>query len=235
MAAWHYEQNGQQHGPVTDERLKELAASGEISPDNRVWKQGMEQWERAGAIKGLFPKDSKTATMPPPMPPPVPETTQDETSYPQKARMVITSWLQAFSARFSLVRVAMLLASCLAIVLLGWMLWVGGASIYHWSSPRGKVLIVTFLDANEADESFGLTAFQHALRYGGQVAVTTKDVESLLQTTAVFGDHAQDTRYVVMSPDGRFYPKGSLANYITSQGWAFHSQSMAVQYVFVRN
>src|SRR4051812_34881498 len=51
---WYYSQGGQQVGPVTSEQLKGLAASGQITPADLVWKDGMPEWTPAARVKGLF-------------------------------------------------------------------------------------------------------------------------------------------------------------------------------------
>jgi len=53
---WRYAKGGEQHGPVSDRRLKELAISGQLSPSDLVWREGMLDWAKAGTIRGLFPK-----------------------------------------------------------------------------------------------------------------------------------------------------------------------------------
>ena len=50
--------DGNPTGPFDIAKLTEMAASGELSPDSLVWKQGMETWEKANTIdelKGIFP------------------------------------------------------------------------------------------------------------------------------------------------------------------------------------
>ena len=37
-------ERGEQKGPVTEQQLKERAASGQLKPTELVWKQGMEQY-----------------------------------------------------------------------------------------------------------------------------------------------------------------------------------------------
>lgn len=95
----------------------------------------------------------------------------------------------------------------------------------------GKVLIVNFLDDDKAAESFGLFAFKHAMMFGGRVDVTTEDLKPLLLTT----NGSEDSRFVVSSPKGTYFPEGSLVNYITSQGWRFHSHDVRSLYYFVRD
>ena len=41
---WFYEKNGAQSGPVSEDALKGLIASGEIQAQNLVWRQGMGDW-----------------------------------------------------------------------------------------------------------------------------------------------------------------------------------------------
>ncbi len=45
--------NNQQAGPFTVEQLTQMAASGEITAQNYVWKQGMPQWVHAGQVAEL--------------------------------------------------------------------------------------------------------------------------------------------------------------------------------------
>lgn len=51
---WFYAKNNQQFGPVTAGELVQLARRGELTPDDLVWRQGMEHWSGAGRVKGLF-------------------------------------------------------------------------------------------------------------------------------------------------------------------------------------
>jgi TM2 domain-containing membrane protein YozV len=52
---WYYSQDGERHGPISTDQLKDLAAAGKIGPDNLVWKDGMENWLPAGKVKNLLP------------------------------------------------------------------------------------------------------------------------------------------------------------------------------------
>jgi hypothetical protein len=55
MAAdWFYTKDGTRFGPIDAAKLKQLADSGVIRPDDLVWKQGVKQWAKAAAVKGLF-------------------------------------------------------------------------------------------------------------------------------------------------------------------------------------
>jgi uncharacterized RDD family membrane protein YckC len=42
---WHYADAGQQIGPVTEQRLLELASAGSVTPDTLVWHPGMAEWK----------------------------------------------------------------------------------------------------------------------------------------------------------------------------------------------
>ncbi len=52
---WYYARDDQQFGPVTSVELKRLASASELSPDDLVWKEGMDEWAAASKVKGLFP------------------------------------------------------------------------------------------------------------------------------------------------------------------------------------
>nr|WP_294917211.1 DUF4339 domain-containing protein [uncultured Neokomagataea sp.] len=52
---WYYAFEGQQVGPITTEQLKYLAASGTITPETLVWRQGFgEQWRPAAQAGIIF-------------------------------------------------------------------------------------------------------------------------------------------------------------------------------------
>jgi hypothetical protein len=65
---WHYSKDGSQHGPVTSQRLRELSASGDLEPNDLIWKEGLADWRPAMSLKGLFPEPAKPSG-PPPLPP----------------------------------------------------------------------------------------------------------------------------------------------------------------------
>jgi hypothetical protein len=62
---WYYIRQGQQVGPVPKEQLEQLMASGQLQPNDMVWKQGMAQWAPASQI---FPPTPPEPNMPPPIP-----------------------------------------------------------------------------------------------------------------------------------------------------------------------
>lgn len=65
---WYYSKDGARLGPVPSQRLKELAASGELGPNDLVWKEGLTEWKPASTLKGLFPASQPKPAGPPPLP-----------------------------------------------------------------------------------------------------------------------------------------------------------------------
>lgn len=63
---YHYAVNGQQAGPVTFDKLKELFASRTINRDSLIWKQGMANWTALKDIEEL--KVFLGGSTPPPLP-----------------------------------------------------------------------------------------------------------------------------------------------------------------------
>ncbi len=64
---WFYSRDGKQSDAVASSVLKQLARSGGLSPDDLVWREGMEEWAPASKVKGLFP-EGLAASSPPPLP-----------------------------------------------------------------------------------------------------------------------------------------------------------------------
>ncbi len=44
MSQWYYLKQGQTVGPCSQEQLQQLLASGQLKPQDHVWRQGMAQW-----------------------------------------------------------------------------------------------------------------------------------------------------------------------------------------------
>lgn len=68
---WYYMKGDEKIGPVSAADLKSLTDSGSLSPDNKVWKEGMAEWNSAENIKGLLaPAESAVSEgkKPPPIP-----------------------------------------------------------------------------------------------------------------------------------------------------------------------
>ena len=63
---YHYAINGQQMGPVSIDKLKELFASRAVNKDSLVWKQGMQNWASLKDVEEL--KSFLGGNTPPPLP-----------------------------------------------------------------------------------------------------------------------------------------------------------------------
>jgi hypothetical protein len=61
MAQWYYAHDQKQLGPVTWEKLRQLASSGGLDKTDLVWREGMSQWQKATTVEGLFAKSAVLA------------------------------------------------------------------------------------------------------------------------------------------------------------------------------
>ena len=52
---WFYEKDGRQHGPLSSQQIQSLGQSGEIDPEDLVWREGMKTKIPAAKYKGLLP------------------------------------------------------------------------------------------------------------------------------------------------------------------------------------
>jgi len=74
---YYYVIEGKQQGPVSRTKLRELAEKGEVKRQDKIWCQGMAEWQPAATISQLFdglPPDidaRPTHTTPPPLPTPL--------------------------------------------------------------------------------------------------------------------------------------------------------------------
>ncbi|MFX0556237.1 SPFH domain-containing protein [Maribacter sp. CXY002] len=64
--SYYYAVNGQQMGPVTFDKLKELFANRTVNRDSLIWKQGMANWASLKEIEEL--KSFLGGSTPPPLP-----------------------------------------------------------------------------------------------------------------------------------------------------------------------
>ena len=58
---WYYAKGSKQFGPVSPAELRQLAEKGNLSGDDPVWRDGMDDWVPARKVKGLFDADAKAA------------------------------------------------------------------------------------------------------------------------------------------------------------------------------
>jgi hypothetical protein len=47
---WYYESDGQPQGPIPESQLRRLLTEHRINPYNRVWREGMDDWEPLGSL-----------------------------------------------------------------------------------------------------------------------------------------------------------------------------------------
>jgi hypothetical protein len=52
---WYFARDGQQSGPFSAVQLLELAAGGQLQPQDLVWKEGMAKGVAAAKVRKLFP------------------------------------------------------------------------------------------------------------------------------------------------------------------------------------
>ncbi|MCS3827674.1 hypothetical protein GGP85_003144 [Salinibacter ruber] len=69
---WADKSSGEPQGRVEWKDLKQMARQGDLDQDSLVWKEGMEDWVKAGSVNDLFPA-----------PPPLPES--DDSSGPESS------------------------------------------------------------------------------------------------------------------------------------------------------
>lgn len=48
---WYFSVDGHSRGPVSEEKLAELARSGEVGTDTLIWHPGLEEWEPVWKLK----------------------------------------------------------------------------------------------------------------------------------------------------------------------------------------
>ncbi|MBU4272000.1 MAG: DUF4339 domain-containing protein [Planctomycetes bacterium] len=58
---WYYARDNKQAGPVSAVDLKQLAAAGQLRPDDLVWREGMTEWSAARNVRGLFEESAAPA------------------------------------------------------------------------------------------------------------------------------------------------------------------------------
>ena len=70
---WHYLENGETRGPVTQEEFVNLVKQGTITPDTNLWCEGMADWKKYGdLIAGRKPAAAAPVESAPPAAAPAP-------------------------------------------------------------------------------------------------------------------------------------------------------------------
>jgi hypothetical protein len=54
LPSWYCAIGGRRRGPLEARELKELAARGDLTPDDLVWRDDFPNWVKAATVKGLF-------------------------------------------------------------------------------------------------------------------------------------------------------------------------------------
>lgn len=73
-AIWYFADGDEERGPVTEAQIRTLIGTGNLKPDDLVWKEGMDDWAPAEEIPGLFDKQPPA----PPLETPTSDTATDE-------------------------------------------------------------------------------------------------------------------------------------------------------------
>lgn len=47
---FYYSLNGQQQGPVSEDELRQMVATGVLTPDTLVWREGMAEWQPLASV-----------------------------------------------------------------------------------------------------------------------------------------------------------------------------------------
>jgi len=53
-AVWYFADGDVERGPITEAQLRALIGTGNLKPEDLVWKEGMEDWTAASEVSGLF-------------------------------------------------------------------------------------------------------------------------------------------------------------------------------------
>jgi hypothetical protein len=63
---WYYASGEERKGPVSSAVLKTLATSGQLGPEDLVWREGMSDWTAARLLRGLFSGSPSSSNIEPP-------------------------------------------------------------------------------------------------------------------------------------------------------------------------
>ncbi|MCE5303355.1 MAG: DUF4339 domain-containing protein [Planctomycetaceae bacterium] len=100
---WYFAQGTKQIGPVSAAELKRLAASGELRPQDLVWREGLTEWAPARSVRGLFDEGSPTADQSPSLP--VVDLSQAVVAPPRSLRHPMDSLLGILRAAWPIERI----------------------------------------------------------------------------------------------------------------------------------
>lgn len=109
---WYYARNDQPMGPVSAAELQQLVDSGELKPDDLLWREGMEAWTTAINLHGLFNAEEAKPTG---------ITTPTTTRRGERPALARTERVSAQARLQSLVETTQLIlwTTCVLVVLVG--------------------------------------------------------------------------------------------------------------------
>jgi hypothetical protein len=156
MAAdWYLARGGQERvGPLTSQQLRQMAANGQVSGNDLVWKEGMPNWVPASQVKGLLGGSGPSqafATQQAPAPADYPEVTEaveptgpaDYGAEDRGRREVGEPWFYGFLERFAKIFMWVGLALVLLVFIYG---IIQAVRAFDFSALLGVLLLlVTFL------------------------------------------------------------------------------------------
>jgi uncharacterized RDD family membrane protein YckC len=87
---WYVGSNGQQSGPFTLQQLRQMAASGQLSKTDLIWKDGLANWVPCSSAKGLFPAAADFSPASSPRPAPRPTAPPPRGSVPSEGGLVVS-------------------------------------------------------------------------------------------------------------------------------------------------
>lgn len=118
QSQWYYARDDEQQGPVSSAILRKLVANGEISPDDLVWREGMDDWVPARQLKGLFSQSSSSSHIEAPSGISLGGGSSPSQLARQRASGNPKAWRTA--ARFTWVVVVAVVAICLLMCVMAW-------------------------------------------------------------------------------------------------------------------
>lgn len=63
-AIWYFADGDEERGPVTEAQIRTLIGTGNLKADDLVWREGMDDWQPAGEVPGLFAGKTTAASTP---------------------------------------------------------------------------------------------------------------------------------------------------------------------------
>lgn len=132
---WWYARDDQHLGPFSETDFKVLAASGQLRPTDRVWKEDFTDWVTAASVADLLPPQAA----PPPLPPRPPRASNGQRNPPNPgASSIPTPGEQALSMTtlFRSIMISSMVMALLSII-------AGAALVQTLPMPLQQYLVAT--------------------------------------------------------------------------------------------